>query len=85
LNYFSKNKHINGLVTYVLSEDNIKKRSRVEVSIVFKLLEKFLNDIEKNLDFYIENGVGFKFCGNESLIPSFILKKIKNLESETYG
>ncbi|MEM5874447.1 MAG: polyprenyl diphosphate synthase [Candidatus Aenigmatarchaeota archaeon] len=64
---------IKTVTIYILSRDNILKRSRKEVKGIFKLLVDFLLKLEKRIE---EEEVRVNFIGDKSLIPKNVLRII---------
>ena len=71
VNFFLKKK-IKNLTLYALSFDNLKKRSKKEISNLFDILQKYLI---KNEEYFTYNKICLNFIGEKQNIP----KKIKGL------
>lgn len=60
---------------YALSFDNLKKRNKIEITNLFSLLEKYL---DQNINFFLKKKIKLNFIGEKKNLP----KKIKILLSK---
>jgi Undecaprenyl pyrophosphate synthetase (EC 2.5.1.31) len=69
---------------YVLSTENLAKRSKEELENIFRILSEKLDEImsSKELD---KRRVRVKVLGDKSLLPPHIVSKIEQLEERTRG
>jgi undecaprenyl diphosphate synthase len=67
------------LTVYALSTENLKGRSRLEISFLFSLIKKGLKEKLPAMD---ENGVHIKFIGDVSSLPSDVQKTLEQAELE---
>ncbi|MFH1256454.1 MAG: polyprenyl diphosphate synthase [Candidatus Diapherotrites archaeon] len=70
---------------YTLSLENFN-RSRLELSLLFKVFEKELNNV-KERKILSENGIALKFVGRRELFPKKLQEKMSEAEkfTENYG
>jgi undecaprenyl diphosphate synthase len=73
-------KNITVLSLYLLSIENLYKRSELEKKYLFSLL---LDLIEKNLDEYLKKGVQIKFVGDRALFPKEVVNSCIKAEEAT--
>lgn len=67
------------VTVFALSTENLKERSRVEVALLFVLLEKVLKEKVKILD---ESGIHLKFIGDFADLPLGIQKSLQVAEGK---
>lgn len=67
------------LTVYVLSSENFKERSSLELRFLFSLIKKGIEEKLQNLD---KNGVHVKFLGNLSPLPVQIKSSLKEMEKK---
>ncbi len=67
---------------WALSLENFKKRSQEELTILFKLMSKNIDDTINNPKFN-ETPCRIKFFGRRELLPEAIQRKIEKLEEKT--
>lgn len=72
--------NISHAIFYALSEDNFRKRSPEEITIIYKI---GFNYLEENLDFFIAQGIKCTFIGNRKEYSPESLQKIKKIEKKT--
>ena len=68
------------LTLWVLSTENLEKRSKEELNFLFSLLKDL---IEKNLPEFIKEGVRFRSIGNLFGLPKDVRKKVLEAERKT--
>jgi undecaprenyl diphosphate synthase len=73
-------KNISHAIFYALSEDNFRKRSQEEITIIYKI---GFNYLDNNLDFFVAQGIKCNFIGNRKEYSPESLQKIKNIEKKT--
>ncbi|MEM0480714.1 MAG: polyprenyl diphosphate synthase [Candidatus Aenigmatarchaeota archaeon] len=67
---------------YLLSNENVKKRSKEEVEYIFKLLENYLKKWEKE-KLFEKYEVRVKFLGDFRKVPNALIKLMKNVMKKT--
>jgi len=66
---------------YVLSSDNIKKRSTKELSYLYRLFQKTFEEMDRTD--LSKRGIRFRFIGNLSLLPAHLCNACLLLQNET--
>jgi undecaprenyl diphosphate synthase len=67
------------LTVYALSTENLKSRSKIELAILFKLLEKVIEQKADELD---KSGVRIKFLGRLAELPDSLQRSIATVEEK---
>ncbi|TFF97372.1 MAG: di-trans,poly-cis-decaprenylcistransferase [Promethearchaeota archaeon] len=70
------------LTVYALSLENARKRSKRELSYIYKIIIKAIDTIMKE-DIVIEEQVRFRVLGRLSLLPNEVKEKIEELHNYT--
>lgn len=70
------------LTVWALSTENIKNRSRIEISALYNLYVKAAKD-PKMLDMLTSNHARIKIIGNTGLLPRKVRDALKSLEKKT--
>ncbi len=79
---WAKTMGVKTLTVWALSTENIKNRSRIELSTLYSLYVKAAND-PKVLAILIKNNARIKFVGNMELIPAPVKRALLGLEAKT--
>ena len=74
-----KDKGIKYMTVYALSVENLK-RTKVELDILFRLLESFF---QEEIDKFVEKGIKFKAFGRTQLLPEKLQKIVLEAEART--
>jgi undecaprenyl diphosphate synthase len=70
------------LTLWIFSTENASRPSE-EVSTLFKLFDKMLDEVEKKYD--EDEGVSFRFVGRLDLFPKELVARAKSIEEKTKG
>lgn len=79
---WTKDFGVKTLTVWALSTDNIKNRTKTELSILYGIYVRFAED-PKNLEKLLRNNVRIKIIGNLHLLPKRVKDALKGLESKT--
>ncbi len=64
---------------WAMSTENVKKRSVLEKTFLFALIEKWITEIEPTLEKY---NLWFTWLGSKEWIPESLVKKLDNLQQK---
>lgn len=73
---------IKTLTVYVLSIDNLRKRSKDEIEHLFNLISKGLKEL-LNSDIIVEKKVKVKVIGRKEILPNHVREMVKEIEKKT--
>jgi len=73
---------IKEITFYGLSEENIKRRPKIELNILFSICHKGIKNLTKKA---LENNTSIRFKGDLSLIPKKLRNLCEDCESKTKG
>ena len=71
---------ISQVTLYVCSYDNLEKRSKEEVNLIYGLIDKFIKYYYKNKD---KNTIRLNISGNIKLLPNKLKNNLLNIVNET--
>jgi tritrans,polycis-undecaprenyl-diphosphate synthase [geranylgeranyl-diphosphate specific] len=74
---------IRNITLYALSIENINKRPKAELSFLFALAKKEIDDILKPGSFVHKNKVRMSFFGRISVLPDYLQESIRRAEEKT--
>ncbi len=77
-------KDVRSLTFWALSLDNFKKRSELELKVLFQLMTKNIDDALQTKKLF-EEGVRVTFFGRKELLPASVATRIRGLERKTEG
>ena len=77
-------KDVHSLTFWALSLDNFKKRSELELKVLFQLMTKNIDEALQSKKLFKE-GVRVTFFGRKELLPASVATRIRDLERKTEG
>ncbi len=80
--HYATTRRVKYLTFYVLSLENIKNRSRIELEILYKLLVRELRKVREDPKIY-EKGVRIRVIGVKEILPTEVQEEIKLTEEAT--
>ncbi|MFH0835986.1 MAG: polyprenyl diphosphate synthase [Candidatus Micrarchaeota archaeon] len=73
---------VSSLTMWALSIDNFRKRSKTELSVLFRLLSRQMNQ-KSYLTELVDSGTKVRFFGNRKLLPKNITREMAQIEEDT--
>lgn len=83
---WSKEAGVKIITFYALSVENLEKRPKREINLLFGLAKDEINDVLNKKDSFVhKNKVRIKFFGKIELLPEDLRKNMEKLEKATHG
>lgn len=79
---WASEKNVKEIYFWALSFENFSKRSKLELSVLFTLMKKYIDNAFSDKTF-VDLNCKVSFFGNRSVLPQTILARINKIESQT--
>lgn len=79
---WAQEKNIKSMTFWALSLENLQKRSSLEISMLYKLMENQITKAIESEKFSSKN-IKVKFFGKKELLPKTLIEKLETLEEKT--